>query len=556
MELSFVINAVRRYWWLFIGLLALGAVPGLTMKGESTPMYESLGTILVSPPSASQFQVSFTNDPDRYVISQLSILRSEALAERVAAEVGQGATAAEIAESLTVRHSSKTDIVDVIVATPDAERSRVIVDAYIDLYFQSLRDQVDDTQEPEIQQLDDQLVALEDELASIDEQIRTTMAPYLNAVPDRNGVYPPVPSLEEVAPELSSSRALVTNEINQVLSTKTELELSGKLRVTSQVVQRATLPTEAVVESNRLLVAAGIVAGGLLGLIACVVVARLSRTALDENQIGEVLGTPLVGEMPHARLLGKSRRAAVESLPPRVAGFVDALCVRAEANAKVGEALTVVVVGFERGSGATTLAAAMANRYAVNGSQVLLVDADPRDPELSRLFAAGSPGIPGLLAMAGQNGGLPRRNRDGLRLDPYSHTAVHGLRVVGIGDKSDASALRRQNVPDILGVASRNAHVVVFDGGPLMDAASTVQLTQLVDAVVLAIPMRRIYTRALAVVGSRLQSRRGELLPVWMPASRNRRANRMVDTTPVAAAPITLAGEPDIEQVGQRAGVD
>jgi len=550
MELSFVVNAVRRYWWLFIACLVLGGVPGLLLTDESAASYESLGTVLVSPPSESLFQVSFTNDPDRYVVSQLSILRSEALAERVATrvsdEMGRDISTAEVGTALTVRHSSKTDIVDLVVASPEPELSRLIVDAYIDLYFTSLRDQVNDSQEPEIQQLDEQLTDLQDQLTLIDESIAATMLPFLQREADPSGAFAPIPTLEQVAPQLASARTLVTSEINQVLSSKNELELSGKLRVTSQVVQRATLPTEPIIESGRLLLAAGLAAGGLLGLIACVVVARLSRTALDENQVGELLGAPVVGELPHARLLSKNRRAAVENLPDRVIPFVDALCVRAEANAKVGEALTVVVVGLERGSGTTTLAGAMANRYAANGSQVVLIDADPRDPELSRLFSAGSSGIPGLLAAATLDSGLPRRNREGVRVDPYSPTAMRGLRVVGIGDKGTASGLRRQNVPEVIDISRRTAHVVVFDAGPLMDAASSVQLTQLVDAVVLAVPTRRLYTRTLQVVATRLRSRRGELLPVWVPASR-RRGGRAVEAGQVATAPIGLAGEPDIE---------
>ena len=55
-----------------------------------------------------------------------------------------------------------------------------------------------------------------------------------------------------------------------------------------------------------------------------------------------------------------------------------------------------------------------------------------------------------------------------------------------------AMSLRRQNVPHLLEKASGNSnvHVVVIDGGPMLDAASTVQLCQLVDVVVLAVPPR------------------------------------------------------------------
>ncbi|MEK7424480.1 MAG: hypothetical protein AAB131_11650 [Actinomycetota bacterium] len=543
MELSFIINAVRRYWWLFIACIVVGTIPGFLSSRGDEVAFVSVGTILVTPPSESLVQVSFSNDPDRYVVGQLSVLRSEHLAEQVAAKVGQDLTTGDVGGSIAFTHAPKTDIVDITGRTASAELSRDIVDAYITLYFESLRTQVDESQQPEIDLLNEQLVDLRQAVSVVDLAILARMEPYLNPVPNAQGTYPPQPSINEVAPDLVSEKEVLLNEYNQVLSTKTQLDLSGKLRVTSVPVQRATLPVAPEVESNTLLLAAGGVAGVLLGLIACVLVARLSNKALDQNQIAELLGQQIVGEFPSSRVLAKNRRAALENLPPRVQEFVDFLCVRAEAHSRANESLSVVVVGTERSAGTTTLAAAMANRFAANGSQVTLIDVDPRNPELTRLFAAGSPGIPALLAATTDHGALPKRGRDGLRLDPYSPTTIRGLSVVGIGDKADSTGLRRQNVPDLIATAAAHSHVVVFDGGPLMDAASSVQLAQLCDTLVLAVPMRRQLTRTLATIATQVRGRRGELLPVSMPATRSRSTRGAASAS---QAPLGLAGEPDI----------
>lgn len=98
MELSFVFNALRRYWWVFVACTVLGAVAGVLGNDRGSELYESTAVLIVSPPSESRVQVSFTNDPDRYVIGQLSVLRSDDLAERVANEVGDGATTGEVSE--------------------------------------------------------------------------------------------------------------------------------------------------------------------------------------------------------------------------------------------------------------------------------------------------------------------------------------------------------------------------------------------------------------------------------------------------------------------------
>jgi capsular polysaccharide biosynthesis protein/Mrp family chromosome partitioning ATPase len=549
-ELSFVVNALRRYWWIFILATALGGGTALAVTDRGDDRYESRAVLLLSPPSESRVQVSFTNDPDRYVIGQLSVLRSDDLAERVANEVGGGATTRQIERDTTIEHEPETDIVDVVVLGADPQRARTIADAYVDQYFESLQEQVSETRQPEIEALSTQLDNITGQLADVDDGIRERMAPFLpedGVIAD--GAYAPIPGVDQVAPDLLSQKSILLSQYNEVLATRTELtqlDINAKLRVTSQVVQRATLPTEPFVGDGPLVLIAGLVGGAFLGLLLAVLAARLSRTALDVHEIEEVLGQPIVGEFPSIRALSKNRRAAVEALPHRAATFVDSVAVRAEAHAPVEGTFTVAVVGTERSAGSTTLAGALANRYASNGSQVILIDADQRDSELTRLFAAGRPGIPALLANRAKDRPVNRRS-DGSRFDPFSPTAVNGLVVVGIGDKADSGGLRRQVVPDLLEAASRSAHVVVFDCGPVLDAASTLQLVQLVDAVVLAVPTRRLLTRTLSTIASQLQGRRGGLLPVLMPIARRRGPKFPSNDRPETGAALTLAASVEVE---------
>jgi capsular polysaccharide biosynthesis protein/Mrp family chromosome partitioning ATPase len=542
MELTFILKATRRFWWVLAGCIALGALVSVMLDTTSDPYFQSQAIILVSPPSESRVQVTFTNDPDRYVLSQLSILRSDALADSVAARV-EGETTETVLSAISIQHATKTDVVEVVAKYPDPERAKAVAQAYVDVYMDQLRNAVDDTQLPELEQLSEQLASLGNQITLVDKALEASIAPFIptpGLVPEGRA-YPPIPPLESLSPSLISQKQGLVEQFNQLLTTKTELELSGKLRVTTQVVQRATLPTTELVDRNRLVGVAGVVGGAFVGLLACVALARLSRTSSDAEQAAAMLGGPLVGQFPRSRLLARSRRAAVEQLPQDAIGLVDDLCVRAEAHASVGKALTVLVAGTERASGTTTLAAAMASRYAANGSHVLLIDVDSRDPELTRLFAAASPGIPGLLARGAEVSATPR-GRDVERADPFSSTVIPGLDVVGIGDKTGRSAFRRQQVPEIIDVASRHAHVVVFDGGPLMEAASTVQLAQLVDAVVLAMPGRRQLHRVLTSIASQIKDRTGEVLVVAMPARRPARSM----TGQSSQSPIDVAGEPDL----------
>ena len=90
------------------------------------------------------------------------------------------------------------------------------------------------------------------------------------------------------------------------------------------------------------------------------------------------------------------------------------------------------------------------------------------------------------------------------------------MKILGLGPKAGRQALRRSDVAWVLAGASQNANVIVVDGGALLDAASTVQLTREVDAVVLAIPMDHQEADELRVINEQLEGVRAgkRLLPV------------------------------------------
>src|SRR5690606_10414076 len=125
-------------------------------------------------------------------------------------------------------------------------------------------------------------------------------------------------------------------------------------------------------------------------IVAAVTLARLSPNVVTDEQAEEILGMPVHGTVPSLPKLHTERHTLLDPLPAEAERFIDSLCVRAEATAVRGSStLTVVVTGAQRTAGATTVAAAMARRFADNGSRVVLIDGDRQDPELARLFVDG-----------------------------------------------------------------------------------------------------------------------------------------------------------------------
>jgi Mrp family chromosome partitioning ATPase len=505
LELSFIVIAIRRHLWVVALCAILGLIPGLIAHQGTSDLFEAHSVLLVTPPTQNRGATISLSDPDRYVIGQLSVLQSSVLAERVATAMGGSETRRSIDEAVEIVHRAKTDVVDVYARTSSPTRSLDIADRYVTMYMADLTTNAKEAQAGDIDALKAELTVLEDEILFLDNDIQSKMQPFIDAAQEVRGQgisSPPIPDVNVVVPRSITLKTTKLNQYNQVLDNLRELELIAKLKVTTEIVQAPILPTIATASSSRLVAIAGMVGGGLFGVIAAIVMARLSKRVISTDQ----------------------------------------LAVRAEAAASVGQSLTVAVVGTERGAAATTLALALAGRYANSGSQVVVVDADQRDPEVSRLFgAAKNSGVPGLLALMNAR---QLRARDDRRLEtalpsPFTETSVPEIRILGGGDKTDGNALRRTNIPDVLKATTAEAHIVLIDAGPILESAVAVQFCQLVDAVVLAVPRRRQRTAALEVVARQLVGRRGAVLPVMTSPSRRRNRSN-------SSAAVAMSGEPSI----------
>ena len=232
MELAFLTKAVRRYWWVIALVAVIGAIPGLLVSGRGGGDYESRAVLLVAPPSQSALQVSFAGDPDRYVAGQLSVLRSEGMAQRAAEILDDGSTAATWPMPVRFEQAPLTDVVSIVAATADPEQSQAIADAYVEAYLAQLNSQLTASQTPELERLEEQIAEVVAQIDDVDARLEAVMAPLL----DRN----PIPSPEQVAPALVSEKTLLLNEVTELEASRAELRRG--LRVATEVVPGRHLP--------------------------------------------------------------------------------------------------------------------------------------------------------------------------------------------------------------------------------------------------------------------------------------------------------------------------
>lgn len=508
MELSFVLSALRRRFWVVSLFALLGALPGLLADPPTSNRYQSSGALIIQQPTQGNIGF-FTSDPDRYVVSQLSVLESAGLVAQVADLNNISMT--EVRESVEIEQLPETDVVEITaVYAGDADIAEGIVQGYIDAYMATLETDLSD--EDELNRLNTEINVLTNRLSVLNTRIQEAMAPHLARL--SRSQPPPVPLVEAVDPAAVTEKNLAEAELRGLVADKNALLSDSRLRINTRVIQNATPPGDPIPAGGQFLTAGGLLAGALLGVVAALAWARFSTKVLDEDTASEILTAPVVSELPHYRSLARQPLAAFQSLPRSAIPVIDQLCVLAEAKAQLDQPLAVVAVGTQRGSGATTLALAMADRFAAGGSSVVLVDADVRDPRITAIFnAAGEGGVPAVVANEGAL--IDQRGRS-----VFTRTMDPEVSVLGLGANRGAASLRRDTVASVLEAARRKAQVVVIDGGPALDLASTLQLTALADAVVLALPLARQKSDALADLSRQLNPVRDKLLPVVTAPSR------------------------------------
>jgi capsular polysaccharide biosynthesis protein/Mrp family chromosome partitioning ATPase len=511
-ELSFVITAIRKRWWLIVAGAILGSMPGLLVQSVPPPTYSSTAVLLISPPTDS-----FVAAPDRHVENQVEIITSRATAEEVATRLGGDVTADEVASAVTVTQRVDTDIVAITAEAADRQQAQAIAQTYVEVYLDGQRLRADASTAPDLARINERLAAVNAELSAVNAEIGALVRPWL-ARAEAGTATVGIPPIQVLAPELTARQQLLLEEFTRLQALATDLEGAARSRATSEIVQPASLPSPPPLpERSDPILFVGFFVGAMLGVAAAIVWARFSTRVLDETAVAEILGTPVLGHLPAHRSLARDLVGAFAGLPRSLEPVLHRLVVRAEAMAPIDSPLRVAVVGTHRGAGCTTVATLLAARFAAEQAQVLLVDLDARDPHITRLFrAAGDGGIPKVLATGPDRSPAPgprQPRRPAPRLDVLTETRRPEVKVLGLGDNR-VGTLRRSLVPGIIAAVEQRADVLVFDGGPLLEAASTVELCNQVDVVVLVVPLRQQRLPELSTVGRQLAEVHDRLIPL------------------------------------------
>lgn len=493
MELSFVIKALQRRWWIIVLFSLLGAVAGSLVAEDESTEFRSDAVLAVSPPTSAT--TILTGDPDRYVQGQLAVLASQSLIAEVAIIVGLQPI--DIAESISFEQVGDTDVVVVTAESPNGAQAQVVAQAYAETYVATQRANVTESQQPDIDALNELLRQKEDELRVVNATIEERMRAFV--------LNPPVPPVDAIVPEEAALRQLLIDDINRIQLSLTAIETTGRQQVNTFIVQDASTPL-AVENSNSSFIVGGYILGAMLGVVVAMVWAQFSPYLIDEVSTTDVTGQATVGTVTRSRVMRTNPLLASQQARGRTPQTLAQLAVRSEALGTVTRPLVIVSVGPRVGAGATSMSLAMAGRFAQQGSLVTVLDADDRDRTLSRSHALPElGGLSELVACIEQERNV---NTDAV----LSPTELGGVNIIGQGE--ELTVLRRANTQAVVQTAAQFGDVLIIDGGPLLGSAAVIEACRHADAIVLSVPLQRQLRGQLADVVAQLGADRSKLLTV------------------------------------------
>ncbi|MGZ4457681.1 MAG: nucleotide-binding protein [Nocardioidaceae bacterium] len=254
---------------------------------------------------------------------------------------------------------------------------------------------------------------------------------------------------------------------------------NGKQTRIVWVVTRPNVPGVADAANLPLVLGLSIILGGMVGLGAALLWDRSSDRLRGALDVGEQTGLPVLASVPtFTEPLTLSLSAYTSVAAREVYGHL-ATQLPKLLDARWG--VSVLVTSPSRGAGKSTTAAQLAASLALLGKDVVLVEADVRNPVLEDWFWL--PPGPGLNEVLASKVPLERA----LRGTDYEHLQVL---TAGAPTAAESVTFDLEDMQLLIGRLARGALVIV-DAPTCTEAAETAQLAVKVDQVLLVCDVRR-----------------------------------------------------------------
>lgn len=237
----------------------------------------------------------------------------------------------------------------------------------------------------------------------------------------------------------------------------------------------------------------GTVLGGLLGLSLAVLAEITDSTFHDAGDVEKSVGAAVCAHVPQFDLAALRKKVAPESnVAPVVAAFHAPRSSEAEiyrvARTSLlfkkgdGNAQILMVTSPHPGDGKSTTISNLAVSFAQTGKKVLLIDADMRRPTINSIFGIdSSPGLSDSIIEISE-------------LDLSFHQSeVPNLTIMphGVRTSEPAELLQSPKFLTVLDQCRKRFDFILIDAPPVLAVADPVIIAPVVDAVLMALKIRK-----------------------------------------------------------------
>lgn len=272
--------------------------------------------------------------------------------------------------------------------------------------------------------------------------------------------------------------AAIANDVAESLSNVVETSLYDTDRqspVKLSIVQKAQEPSSPSSPNIPLYMAAGLVAGVVLGVFAALLRDMLSTRIEEVRDLQEIVDAPIMGRVPDDALL-KGKPVVVSAPASAIAEEYRRIRTNLSFTTPVNSGRLIVVSSVSPNEGKTTTSVNIAAALAENGAHVLLIDADLRHPSVAdKLGLEGGSGLAHVLSAQASVKDVVQRYWKG------------NLHIMPAGPKppNASTLLNSDTMRDLINQALSQYEYVIIDTSPMIVANDAAIFGRMSNGVVL-----------------------------------------------------------------------
>ncbi len=244
--------------------------------------------------------------------------------------------------------------------------------------------------------------------------------------------------------------------------------------LSAQIVAPALPDDEVAAPPRRILEAAALFIGILIGIVASLLLERGRPRLRNWRDLARTSGYPVLGRIPPLRSL--KNRPTGAFVDGEASSAARILRANLEPQIREGSIDFIVVTSPSPGDGKTTIAAMLAESFSRLGMKVLVVDADLRRPGLSRITNVDA--HPGLSTVLREEATLDQAIREGWTEGVWLLPTEHDV---------EAGDLLSRNFADIVEQARERFDLILVDTPPLLSTDDPRTLATMAKGILLVV---------------------------------------------------------------------